>query len=49
MGAGFQPYANLSLSGEQQQLREQALINDAQAAHDECRAPSTEPRTRVKS
>jgi len=34
MGAGFQPYANLSLSGEQQQLREQALINDAQAAHD---------------
>ena len=33
MGAGFQPYANLSLSGEQQQLREQALINDAQAAH----------------
>ena len=34
MGAGFQPYANLALSGEQQQLREQALINDAQAAHD---------------
>ena len=33
MGAGFQPYANLALSGEQQQLREQALINDAQAAH----------------
>ena len=34
MGAGFQPYANLALSGEQQQLREQALIADAQAAHD---------------
>ena len=34
MGAGFQPYANLGLSGEQQQLREQALIADAQAAHD---------------
>ena len=33
MGAGFQPYANLALSGEQQQLREQSLINDAQAAH----------------
>jgi len=33
MGAGFQPYANLALSGEQQQLREQALIQDAQAAH----------------
>jgi len=33
MGAGFQPYANLGLSGEQQQLREQALIQDAQAAH----------------
>jgi hypothetical protein len=34
MGAGFQPYANLALSGEQQQLREQALMQDAQAAHD---------------
>tara|TARA_R110002051_G_scaffold25840_3_gene62743 strand:+ start:522 stop:1316 length:795 start_codon:yes stop_codon:yes gene_type:complete len=33
MGAGFQPYANLALSGEQQQLREQALMQDAQAAH----------------
>jgi hypothetical protein len=33
MGAGFQPYANLALSGEQQQLREQSLIQDAQAAH----------------
>ncbi len=33
MGAGFQPYANLGLSGEQQQLSEQALIQDAQAAH----------------
>jgi len=33
MGAGFQPYANLALSGEQQQLREQSLIQDAQSAH----------------
>ena len=34
MGAGFQPYANLNISGQQQQNREQALIGDAQAAHD---------------
>ena len=34
MGAGFQPYANLNISGQQQQNREQALIGDAQAQHD---------------
>ena len=34
MGAGFQPYANLNISGQQQQMREQALIGDAQAEHD---------------
>ena len=34
MGAGFQPYANLNISGQQQQMREQALISDAQAEHD---------------
>ena len=34
MGAGFQPYANLNISGQQQQQREQALIGDAQAEHD---------------
>ena len=34
MGAGFSPYAALGGSGQQQQQREQALIGDAQAAHD---------------
>ena len=34
MGAGFQPYANMNISGQQQQDREQALIGDAQAQHD---------------
>jgi hypothetical protein len=33
MGAGFQPYSALMTSGESQQAREQALIADAQAAH----------------
>jgi len=31
MGAGFQPYAALGMSGQQQQGREQALIQDAMA------------------
>ena len=34
MSAGFQPYGALGASGEQQQGREQALINDAQMQHD---------------
>ena len=34
MGAGFQPYANLGISGATQKDREQQLINDAQAQHD---------------
>lgn len=33
MGAGFSPYSALMTSGESQQAREQALIADAQAAH----------------
>ena len=34
MGAGFQPYSSLAMSGQEQQQREQALMNDAQAQHD---------------
>jgi len=34
MGAGFQPYGALSASGGQQQEREQALMQDAQAQHE---------------
>ncbi len=34
MGAGFQPYSALSASGGQQQEREQALMQDAQAQHE---------------
>ena len=34
MGAGFQPYGNLGLSGATQKDREQQLMNDAQAQHD---------------
>ena len=33
MGAGFSPYGALGVSGAQQQGREQALIQDAQAQH----------------
>ena len=34
MGAGFQPYGALGVSGGQQQAREQKLIQDAQRQHD---------------
>ena len=34
MGAGFQPYGNLGMSGASQKDREQQLMNDAQAQHD---------------
>jgi hypothetical protein len=34
MGAGFSPYSALSASGGQQQAREQALMQDAQAQHE---------------
>ena len=34
MGAGFSPYGALGASGGQQQAREQALMQDAQAQHE---------------
>jgi|TARA_R110000822_G_scaffold84565_1_gene198455 hypothetical protein len=34
MGAGFQPYGNLAMSGASQKDREQQLMNDAQSQHD---------------
>ncbi len=33
MNAGFSPYTTLGASGQQQQMREQALIKDAQSKH----------------